>query len=1473
MKNEILKGEMIMKNFAKYICLFLAIVGINISAWAGDVNIINNLTGCTAAAGQQTTITSSQQSSNVELQYTINAGKTGEGATVSVALQYPGPGESTALGSFAYRWDRVSGKTYRLRLFASSINGGTYGGYKDRNVVITINCPSGNQVYTLTYDANGGETTCLSGEDHEVGENFTLCSTPPTRAGFTFGGWRYNSTNYAAGASFTMPDADATLVAQWSGNQYAITLNSNAGVSNGSANVRMGATAITDFARVTNPAATILGYYTAARGGRRVLDAEGVLQRNVPGYTTSSGEWIKAENTTLHAQYLYANYQTYCPRTLTFDKNGQSTATPWPADQTGKSGFTPTRPVTNPAVAGQTFGGWYTNQECTGVEFNFATVTEDMTLYAKWTPQSYTFTLDKNTGEADGSVTYTYGATTFQAFNAATKTGYYTVGYYQYAGSGSKVLNADGTIAGNVAGWTADGAWVQTDDTKKLYPHWTANTYYIEYNDNGKTGGAAMTRSTLRYNQAANLKANTFTKTGYTFAGWSTVQDGAVVYADGQSVNNLTTENGTTITLYAKWTPISYTVVYDGNGNTGGSMANTDFTYGESKALRTNAFTKPGSTFLGWSTVKDGPKVYDDKEVVSNLTATAGATITLYAKWELQFGTMTISGDVHLTTGNGIQVYTTTEANNLITLSCDNLGAANSFKIEYLDEGDQVIAKGSSLFRLCYAPGYEQGNSAYTVADGSNIPLSQAEKDAVSYSRKFAISYTPNAASVTNRWKLRLTAMTSGNAELASQTITLNGRSLPSEFVIATKINGEWYALRSDMSSSSENSTPLQGAKIEVNNTTTPTIATYAPQNARYTTAARNAPQSYRGAVRLQSVQTNGYLQATESDAANIWLPTTNNTKGMQDWYLRSTNFGVYNIDLYPRDNEGNLIAHGRALSVYDGNIGWYTTQANTFYLLPIDPETEFGPMLDIVDWSSSSVTVNMSNSTRTLTMGAVTKTKEQRETDRTMVLTSASTLNAGDLVLISGVNATSSALETKHKYKVPYICTGTTTISAKTGFDGSTTLYVKDGVTTVSAEIEIAKVIVCPGAALNVTGRIRCGELIIRTTPWESGSVDGNVVALNTFYTRIIAKQDAYYHFALPYASNVDEVFLSNHSNAPYGNTWILKSYNGARRANSGADGQNWTLLDGTSNKTIAATTGYEMFSNSGYYREFYFPVTPTANKSVSLVAHSGSAGEAHKGWNAVCSPIMSNYAPRFSLPSEALKISELVDLDVYWQHIPTQIVPAIPFYVQTETNKTLLFDNSYWNSPARVVEDNVAEQWLQLNYTPATGRGDETNIFVHPNFTAAYETGKDVAKQTLTGKYPVVYVSLACGNLAFAAVPDELAADRIPLTVYAPQTAEMTFSLADNTYLDRLESLYLVDEQDGAMIDLLTSDYTYSAEQGTTSGRFYLVAVFRAPQVPTDWQGADGGGNDVKKIIYRDHLYILRDGHIWDANGKRVK
>ena len=181
------------------------------------------------------------------------------------------------------------------------------------------------------------------------------------------------------------------------------------------------------------------------------------------------------------------------------------------------------------------------------------------------------------------------------------------------------------------------------------------NSYTVHFDKNHTDTTGSMSNQDFTYGTAQNLTANAFSRTGYTFAGWATSDNGAVVYADKASVSNLTATNGGTVTLYAKWTANTYSVQFNGNGNTGGSMSNQDFTYDAApKNLTANSFSRAltvtyhyngatggnsqtsaiaTATFNGWATSASGAKVYNNQQSVNNLTTTNNGTFNLYANW------------------------------------------------------------------------------------------------------------------------------------------------------------------------------------------------------------------------------------------------------------------------------------------------------------------------------------------------------------------------------------------------------------------------------------------------------------------------------------------------------------------------------------------------------------------------------------------------------------------------------------------------------------------------------------------------------------------------------------------------------------------------------------------------------------------------------------------------------------------------
>ena len=172
-----------------------------------------------------------------------------------------------------------------------------------------------------------------------------------------------------------------------------------------------------------------------------------------------------------------------------------------------------------------------------------------------------------------------------------------------------------------------------------------ANTYTVNFAP-GEGGSGSMAPQAFTYDTEQALTPNAFTRTGYTFAGWS---DGSgKTYTDGQAVKNLTAEHNGTVTLYAQWkiNVNTYTVTLHPNeGKIDGSTPDSDgnyviyYTYGIGAALPTEKeIARSGYRFDGWY---DNEKL--DGKPVTEITATDIGNKTYWAKWDDSSDTPTYS--------------------------------------------------------------------------------------------------------------------------------------------------------------------------------------------------------------------------------------------------------------------------------------------------------------------------------------------------------------------------------------------------------------------------------------------------------------------------------------------------------------------------------------------------------------------------------------------------------------------------------------------------------------------------------------------------------------------------------------------------------------------------------------------------------------------------------------------------------------
>ena len=286
-----------------------------------------------------------------------------------------------------------------------------------------------------------------------------------------------------------------------------------------------------------------------------------------------------------------------------------------------------------PTRIGYTFEGWYSEPECINkITDSEYTPSGNITLYAKWTANTYLVRYYGNgyTGGGTANTTHTYDEEKVLTANGFIRE--YEVTYnHNYNGS----TNINKTATYTFKNWNRE-------------ENGTGTTY--EDNDVVKNLTDMNNDTVILYAQWNSSSVNhTPTRTGYTFGGW---------YREAECINQVTSAENTVytptanITLYAKWIPNTYTVIYNGNGATGGNTASSTHTYDEEKVLTANGFIREyevtynhnyeGSTdtnktasyiFNGWAAEENGAKVYNNEESIINLREENGEEVNLYADW------------------------------------------------------------------------------------------------------------------------------------------------------------------------------------------------------------------------------------------------------------------------------------------------------------------------------------------------------------------------------------------------------------------------------------------------------------------------------------------------------------------------------------------------------------------------------------------------------------------------------------------------------------------------------------------------------------------------------------------------------------------------------------------------------------------------------------------------------------------------
>ena len=866
----------IMKNLVKYLCAVVLLIGTSAHAWAswrGDFNLPINtgtLVGCTYTGPSY--VEAGHWDDNAILTFNIADGYDPDDVSITVTTggnNYYGDQN----GTFAMGWS-VSGRVGTLTLYASyfcNTDGRAmkYGSNITINLTVGLGCTS----RTLTF------------------ANATVNKTYGNAAG------KYQSYTLSAGGGTETWESSNTSVA---------TVNNSGNVTIMGA----GSTTITAKRAVSGDYCAVEGSYTL----------------NVAAIAPTVNNTHLTKGTVTSTSVAYSGGQVSNKGGAAITRYGYVLGTSSSVEfgTALKKIYTSSDVTLNTDFASKTLSGLTPNTTYyvrafayNGTAYGYGPAVSFTTL------AEYDIDLDKNNsdeGSTDGLATVVENGTTIEIV-APTRTGYTIEGYYTTSECATKVATAAGALQSGITvsatNWTnGSSQWVKAGGAT-FYTKWTANNYTVTFDQNGGSGGSSNVTATFG-SAMPSATMPTTPPTGKTFDGY---YYNSVKYynADGSSAHVWDVDDD--VTLVASWTTTTPTlkiasVDHIAISSTTPSLAengSTSVSYNSTVTL-SHGDPESGYYWLDWNVYETGNES-NTLTVTNNQFTMPDHDVTVSANLytDLVFSCAELTLTPHLVTAS-TPIFITSVANKKVRSQ------------DYIE----ITGSGLTPNTPLTFPGLD---SKFEVLTSTGGTISTDVNGAVS--ENAYIFYTPAADATTDGLDQMagLTVSVGGaKPKQASLVQSIIGRHLPADFVIAGKKNGKWYAMPSNMASTT-NPKPSEIAVDDFNN---PSVA-YTDASNKYGLAAPTASNISGGNgqyIRLTMSIEDGNDPAGPaplfgSATGTRTLGKSTNAKATSDlsagwwWQLKQTNTSITNpqdakYTIYCANNTSSLSLRDNA-----GNPDW----------------------------------------------------------------------------------------------------------------------------------------------------------------------------------------------------------------------------------------------------------------------------------------------------------------------------------------------------------------------------------------------------------------------------------------------------------------------------------------------------------------------------------------------------------------------
>ena len=330
-------------------------------------------------------------------------------------------------------------------------------GMLTRNVSITA--PSNGTISVAYTDVEGASQSFTSG-NRDLAHTVIITPTATPNTGYALSSLTVNEVAHTSGNTYTVT-ANTTIAATFSPASYTVTLNTNDGTINaGNVTSYTYGTGATLPTNVTKDGYRFMGWYdndgltgsavtTIANDatGNKTYWAKWAQVYTITNGTPANGTITISKSSAIEGEAV----------TISVEANTGYTFNAWNIYKTSDAGTT-----VSPAAA--------------SASTSFTMPAYNVTVNATFNAKTTTITINANTANhgstTPGNVTATYGSA-LSSFTAATgESGWNLTGYFTAPTSGTKVINADGTLVASTDYADGSGNWKYETASLTLYPQY-----------------------------------------------------------------------------------------------------------------------------------------------------------------------------------------------------------------------------------------------------------------------------------------------------------------------------------------------------------------------------------------------------------------------------------------------------------------------------------------------------------------------------------------------------------------------------------------------------------------------------------------------------------------------------------------------------------------------------------------------------------------------------------------------------------------------------------------------------------------------------------------------------------------------------------------------------------------------------------------------------------------------------------------